>query len=146
MRGDISVSGRPRWLRAKSGTGKVVFDGSVQDVALSSISGSIRSSTRFERGRFESVSGDIYLEGPLARGATAEVDNHRGAVTMRLAHDASAAFTVFTVSGRILNELSADRPRQSNRTGAELSFSRADAAARVTVRTFAGPVALRRMQ
>lgn len=143
MRGAVSVSGKPGWVRAKSGTGPVMFDGTARDLALSTVSGRIESSSRFERGRFESVRGDIELAGPLAGAATAEIDNHAGAVTLRLGPATSAAFMVFSVTGRITNELSDARARPSSGTGSELAFLAGGGAARVTVRTFAGAVTLR---
>jgi len=139
----VRIEGSPGWVRAKSGTGAVTFDGTARDLALSTVSGRIASSSRFARGRFESVRGDIELSGPLPAAAIADVDNHAGAVTLRLGTQASAACTVCTVSGRIVNELSAARPRKASGTGSELAFATGGGAARVTVRTFDGAVALR---
>ena len=64
-------------------------------------------------------------------------------VIVRVGPRASAAFTVFSVSGRISNELSRATSRPSTGQGRELAFSAGDGTARVTVRTFDGPVALR---
>lgn len=144
MRGAVTIVGSPAWVRAKSGAGTVRFDGSARDLALSTVGGAIVSTTAFARGRFESVRGDITLTGALAGAATADVDSHAGAVTLRLGPAASAAFTVFSVSGAITNELTAERARPSRGTGRELAFTTGTGAARVTVRTFSAPVALRR--
>jgi hypothetical protein len=109
MRGDVTVAGAPRWVRAKSGTGRVALDGAAEDVALSTVSGAVTSTGRFARGRFESVSGDVTLVGPLAGPTAADVDTHSGAVTLRLGPAVSAAFTVYTLTGRITNQLSPAR-------------------------------------
>lgn len=143
MQGDVLVAGALGWVRAKSGTGRVRFEGEARDIALSTVSGDIATSTQFERGRFESMSGNIELSGTLSRGASADVDSHSGAVTLRLGPQVSAAFTVYTVSGQIVNRLSPVAARPSRGKGQELAFSAADGAARVTVRTFQGAVVLR---
>ena len=142
MRGSVTIRGTPTWVRAKAGTGAVRFDGAARDLAISTVSGRIRSSSRFDRGRFESVRGDIELVGPLRRAASADIDSHAGAVTMRLGPAVSAAFTVYSVSGRITNALSATQARASRSAGSELAFDVGAADSRVTVRTFAGAVAL----
>ena len=143
MRGAVRVDARAGWVRIRTGTGDVDVRGAARDLAVSTVSGRIASTTRFARGRLESVRGDIVLAGPLAAAATADVDSHAGAVTLRVGPRASAAFTVYTVTGSIVNELSAARPRETPGTGRELAFVTGEGAARVTVRTFQGAVALR---
>jgi hypothetical protein len=69
MRGTVQVTGAPGWLRARSGTGAVRFDGTAGDVALSTVSGPIACAGDFQRGRLESVRGDIVLTSALTRAA-----------------------------------------------------------------------------
>ena len=142
MRGAVTLAGTPRWVRAKSGSGAVRFTGSAQDIALSTVSGAIGSSSRFDRGRFESVRGAITVTGALRPSAMLDVDDHDGDVTLRLATPVSAAFTVYTFGGSITSDLAVARPVASRRAGRELAFTSGAGDARVTVRTYGGDVAL----
>ena len=144
MRGAIAIDGTPGWVRAKSGTGRVTFRGTAQDVALSTVSGDVASSTRFTRGRFESVRGAIVLSGPFGGTATADVDSHAGAVALHLDPKSSAAVTVYTLTGGITNTLTSARPRKATRSGSELAFTAGDGRARLMVRTYSGKVSLLR--
>jgi hypothetical protein len=91
MRGAVLVTGAPGWVRAKSGTGAVRFRGTARDLALSTVSGPVASVGEFERGRFESVRGDVAVTSGLARAASADVDSHAGAVTLTLGPRAGRA-------------------------------------------------------
>ena len=142
MRGAVAIRGTPGWVRAKSGTGDVAFDGTAQDVALSTVGGRISSSTRFTRGRFESVRGAIALHGPFGGTATADVDSHAGAVELHLDAKSSAAITAYTLTGAITNTLTNALPRTAKGSGSELAFTIGDGRARLMVRTYSGNISL----
>lgn len=149
MEGNVEIAGSPAWLRAKSATGSITLRGSSEDAVLTTVSGPItvvsppRGSSPFGRSRFESVTGSVAFSGEPARGGTLDVDTHSGAVDLALPAALGADFDVTTISGTVTNALTAARPVAEARRRA-LVFSTGDGGARITVRTFKGPVRLRR--
>ena len=142
MRGDVVVKGSPRWLRLKSGDGSIVFEGDAGDAVLTTVDGAITTTSRLGRGRVETVEGTVTISGPVPAGGVLDVDSHSGPVTLQLDQPVSAAFSVFTVSGRLVNSLGKSSPKKAPGTGTELAFIVGKGNARITVRTFSAPVSL----
>jgi hypothetical protein len=143
--GDIHVSGAPPWLRAKTATGTITLRGASADAALSTVSGAIRvEGARFERMKIETVTGNISFAGQVERGSF-DFDSHGGTIDIAIPEKSNAAFTVATIAGKIDNRLSKARPIAGRfGRGEELAFEDGAGGARVSVRTFKGPVTLRR--
>ncbi|HUR92703.1 MAG TPA: hypothetical protein VMY38_08535 [Gemmatimonadaceae bacterium] len=148
--GTILIRGTPGWLRAKSASGAVSFWGTSRDVTLSTVSGRIvvdgDANPRgvFERGRFESVTGDISFRGGIERGADLRFDTHAGAVDVTLPQR-GADLEVTTISGTIQNGASPARPLAGRYgRGAELKTTVGDGGAGVSIRTFRGAINIRR--
>jgi DUF4097 and DUF4098 domain-containing protein YvlB len=148
--GNIEVIGSPGWVRAKSAGGTVSLRGGSRDATLSTVTGRIAvqgqpGAARFERARFESVTGDIVFSGEIQRGADVRFDSNGGSVDIVMAGGASAEVEASTISGTIRNGLTTSRPvRGRFGRGSELLTSAGDGGARITVRTFSGPIILRR--
>ncbi|HEX6250270.1 MAG TPA: DUF4097 family beta strand repeat-containing protein [Gemmatimonadaceae bacterium] len=148
--GDIEVIGNPGWVRAKSASGSVLLRGSSPDATLTSVTGRVvidgkGGGPRFERARFETVTGDIRFAGGIERGADIRFDSHGGTIDVMLARDASADLDVSTISGRISNAFSSARPVSGRYgRGFALTTSAGDGGARLSVRTFKGNITLRR--
>jgi len=143
--GDIHITGSPPWLRAKSATGAITFRGTSSDVALSTVSGAIKvEGGPFERVKVETVTGNIGFAGGVDRG-TFDFDSHGGTVDIATPENANATFGVVTIAGTIDNRLSRARPFAGRfGRGQELSFEAGAGGGKVSVRTFKGPVTLRR--
>jgi DUF4097 and DUF4098 domain-containing protein YvlB len=149
MEGSIEIAGSPAWLRATSATGSITLRGSSEDAVLTTVSGPITVlsprglAAPFGRSRFESVTGSVAFSGAPTRGGTLDVDTHSGAVDLALPPTLAADFDVTTISGTVTNALTAARPVAEPRRRA-LVFSTGEGGAHITVRTFKGPVRLRR--
>ena len=149
--GTILIRGSPGWVRAKSASGAVSLWGASRDVTLSTVSGRItvdgNAAPRgglFERGRFESVTGDISFRGGIERGADLRFDSHGGAVDVTLPQR-GADIELTTISGAIRNEASSARPLAGRYgRGAELRTTVGDGGAALSVRTFKGAITIRR--
>lgn len=148
--GSILIRGSPGWVRAKSASGAVSLWGTSRDVTLSTVSGRItvdgNATPRgvFERGRFESVTGDVSFRGGIERGADLRFDSHGGAVDVTLPQR-GADLELTTISGAIRNEASSARPLTGRYgRGAELRTTIGDGGAAVSVRTFKGAITIRR--
>lgn len=141
--GSIRIGGSPAWVRAKSASGDVVFDGKSADITLSTVSGKIDvRGSRFEKAKFETVTGNISFDGSFDRGGLSTFDTHSG--TIDLGVSGSADFDVVSISGSIANKLTTKRPIAGRYgRGSELETSSGDGGTRVVVRSFKGPVLLR---
>jgi DUF4097 and DUF4098 domain-containing protein YvlB len=144
--GDIHVIGSPPWLRAKSASGAITLRGSSSDAALSTVSGAIRvDGGTFERTKVETVTGNIAFAGMLDRSGTFEFDTHSGSIDVVVPDKVNADISVVTISGNITNKLSRSQPVSGRfGRGTELNFETGQGGAKVSVRTFKGPVTLRR--
>ena len=149
MSGSVELAGGTARARVKTVTGDVLLRGASQDLGASTLSGRIvvraagwqRGGTGVQRGKFESVSGDIRFEGELGRGGVVEVESQSGTIELRVPASTVADFDVRTIGGTIANQLSDALPRRAS-TGQELRFSTGAGGAQVTARSFKGPILL----
>ncbi|HEU4748981.1 MAG TPA: hypothetical protein VFS56_10800 [Gemmatimonadaceae bacterium] len=144
--GDIHIAGSPPWLRAKSASGAITFRGASADAALSTVSGAIRvEGGLFERTRIETVTGNITFAGHLDRSGVFNFDSHGGTVSIAIPEKTNASFAVVTIAGTIDNQLSRTRAVAGRfGRGQELVAEIGAGGAKVNVRTFKGPVTIRR--
>ncbi|MFL5468669.1 MAG: DUF4097 family beta strand repeat-containing protein [Gemmatimonadaceae bacterium] len=146
--GDIHISGAPPWLRAKSASGTITFRGASSDAAFSTVSGPIKvEGGIFERTKIETVTGNISFAGRLDRSGSFDFDTHSGNIDIAIPDKTSAEVSVVTIAGNITNNLSKKSPTPGRfGRGAELTTELGGGGAKVSVRTFKGPVTLRRSQ
>jgi len=153
MDGAVELAGGTARARVKTVSGDILLRGASQDLGASTLSGRIvvraagwqRGGTGVQRGKFESVTGDVRFDGELGRGGVVELDSQSGTIEVRLPPTTVADFDLLTVNGTITNHLS-DAPPQPRATsgGEELRFSRgaAGSGAQVTARSFKGRILL----
>jgi DUF4097 and DUF4098 domain-containing protein YvlB len=149
--GDIEVNGKPGWLRAKSASGTVTFNGSSGDASISTVSGGItvnsvpaEGSGKFERAKLETVTGPIRFNADIQRGAAIDFSTHSGALDIAIPRRTGADFEIASIAGTITNDLNFARPVKGRYgRGSELVMTNSSGGARVTVRSFKGPVTLR---
>ena len=144
--GDIHVSGSSPWIRVKSATGAITFRGASADASLSTVSGAIKvEGGLFERAKLETVTGNITFAGQLDRSGAFDFDTHAGMVDIAVPDKTNASFSVVTIAGRIDNRVSRTRALAGRfGRGEELTTETGDGGAKVSVRTFKGPVTIRR--
>jgi hypothetical protein len=144
--GDIHINGSPPWVRAKSASGAITFQGGSSDAAFSTVSGQVKvDGGSFERTKIETVTGNISFAGRFDRSGAFDFDSHSGNVDIVVPAKTDATFSVVTIAGTITNQLSRKSavPGRFGR-GAELTTEESGGGAKVSVRTFKGPVTLRR--
>jgi len=146
--GDIHITGSPAWVRAKSASGAITLQGASPDAGLSTVSGPIKvdgGTGLFERTKIETVTGNISFAGRLDRSGAFDFDSHSGSIDIAIPEKTGASFSVVTIAGSITNNLSRKTPISGRfGRGAELSSEESGGGAKVSVRTFKGPVTLRR--
>lgn len=152
LAGSVEIAGGLSRTRVKTASGAILLRGAGVDVGATTVSGRItvrsagwqRGGTGFQRGTFESVTGDILFDGGLGRGASLEFESHSGRVEIRLPPNVSADFSLRTFQGTIENGFKGAVPSQVDDLGGKvLSFSTGAGEAQVSVRTFLGPIVLR---
>lgn len=144
MDGNVEVNGNAKWVRAKTASGSLTVTGGGEDVGATTVSGTMTlREAHVVRGRFETVTGDIYFEGDVDRGASLTFESHSGAIDLRLPSNVSADFDVNEFQGKIVNELTRALPQPvRDRGGQQLSFTAGQGGADVTIRNFKGSVFL----
>ncbi|MDP9203696.1 MAG: DUF4097 domain-containing protein, partial [Gemmatimonadota bacterium] len=146
--GDIHITGSPSWVRAKSATGAITLQGASSDAGFSTVSGPIRidgGNGVFERMKLETVTGNISFAGRLDRSGAFDFDTHSGSIDIAIPDKMGATFSVVTIAGSITNNVSKKSPIPGRfGRGAELTADESGGGAKVSVRTFKGPVTLRR--
>jgi DUF4097 and DUF4098 domain-containing protein YvlB len=146
--GDIHVIGSPDWVRAKSASGSVTFRGASSDAGFSTVSGAVHvEGGTFERSKIETVTGNISFAGRLDRSGAFDFDTHSGSIDIAVPESTSASLSIVSIAGTVTNDLSGKSavPGRFGR-GAELYTDLSGGGAKVSVRTFKGPVTLRRLK
>lgn len=145
MDGNVKVLGGATWLRAKTATGEIDVRGGSEDVGLSSVGGAVRvSGGRYERGKFETVTGDIVYEGDVGFKGSMDMTTHSGRVELRVPPRPDLDLDAETVTGTIENAISSRRPLPGREgRGMELAFSLGTGDTRVVIRSFKGNVVVR---
>src|SRR6266566_1891222 len=144
--GDIHITGSPPWVRAKSATGTIVFHGASSDAAFSTVSGAVKvDGGVFERSKIETVTGNINFSGRLDRSGTFDFDTHSGSIDIAIPDKTNASFSVVTIAGSITNNISRSKPIAGRfGRGSELTTEMGEGGAKISVRSFKGPVTIRR--
>ena len=92
----------------------------------------------------ETVTGSISLTGQLVRSGSFDFDTHSGTIDITLPANSNASVSVVTIAGQVTNNVSRTRPVAGRfGRGAELTTEVNGGGARLSVRTFKGPVTLR---
>jgi hypothetical protein len=145
--GDIHITGSPSWVRAKSATGAITLQGASPDAGLSTVSGAIKvdgGAGVFET-KIETVTGNISFAARLDRSGAFDFDSHSGSIDIAIPEKTGATFSIVTIAGSITNNLSKKTPISGRfGRGAELTSEESGGGAKISVRTFKGPVTLRR--
>ena len=144
MDGNVTITGVPNWLRAKTATGDILMRGGV-DIGASTISGTIRTSGGVvERAKLESTTGAIVFGSGLSRNASIEMETHSGPIDILFQPKADVEIDVATITGAIDNRWTKARPVSGREgRGMTLETSSGMGGAKITARSFKGTVQLR---
>jgi hypothetical protein len=146
MGGVVEIVGSMPSARAKTGSSPITFRGEAADVSFNTVGGTITvTGPSLRAGHLESVTGDILFDGEMAKGSSVGFESHSGRIELRLRADQGADFTLTSIEGEFESdfELEEAADREGMR-GKQRQFSIGKAYATVTIRTFSGPVVLRR--
>lgn len=144
--GGIRISGAQTRVVAESVSGSVALSGVAERIEVATVSGKIEvEAGQIDRGEFETVSGNITVEGSIGSGASFDVECHSGNISLILPADTSATFEISTFSGEIQNDFGPAAKRTSKYApGKWLEFSTGSGGADVSIETFSGSVYLKK--
>ena len=145
MDGPVELAGGSGRARVKTVSGDILLRGASVDLGASTLSGTIvvraagwqRGGTGVQRGKFESVTGDVRFDGELGRGGIVELESQSGAIALRVPATTVADFDLVTIAGSITNRLTAATAERG-----VLRFSTGAGGAQVTARSFKGSISL----
>jgi DUF4097 and DUF4098 domain-containing protein YvlB len=146
VNGSVDVTSPATRVHAEAVNGEVTVKDASGEVNANTVNGKLTViGGAFTRARLETVSGDVYFEGALAKGATLDAETVSGAVELSLPAAVSADFSVSTFSGEIENDHGPSARKTSKWTSEkELRFSTGSGGAKVSVQTLSGDIRLRK--
>ena len=147
MDGRVELAGGTGRARVKTVSGDILLRGASVDLGASTLSGTIvvraagwqRGGTGVQRGKFESVTGDVRFDGELGRGGIVELESQSGAIALRVPATTVADFDLVTIGGSVTNRLTAAR---AGRGVLRFSTGAEGGGAQVTARSFRGSISL----
>jgi hypothetical protein len=145
--GDIQVDGNdsPGLLTITTVSGDANVRAVAGEVILQTVSGKFDiESDQLGRARIRTTSGDATLRSGLAKGARVEMEAVNGTLSLVIAGEPDAEFTIETMNGQINNAFGPEPVRTSRYApGRELRFTTGEGSARVTMETVNGNINLR---
>lgn len=147
----VSVESVSGWVRASQVAGNLRAESVSGDVRADSISGSVEASSvsgtisllgvQSRDVRTETVSGNILYAGTVDAGGTYDFESHSGTVRLNIPRTAGARVSVETFSGDIDTNFPVVRqPGDAGRNRGSFEFTIGDGRARITARSFSGPI------
>jgi len=160
--GDVEANASPQRLEIQSVSGDVEFGGAVSrssietvsgEISLSGVGGEIVISTvsgdvsliaqEVDRGRFESVSGDLKLDLVVSDGGRVACDSMSGDLILRLPATQEAEFAAQTFSGDIRSDFG-EAVSVSRGPGSALEYQEGRNGASIRLESFSGDIDIRR--
>lgn len=141
--GDIEFEGKTSRASIESVSGDITLVGATGEISASTVSGDVSMEAgEVNRGRFESVSGEMTLSLSLTDGGRLSSDSMSGDVYLKLPASQQAEFTVQSYSGDINSDFG-DSAKVSQGPGVVLNHREGDNGAEVKLQTFSGDISIR---
>jgi hypothetical protein len=146
MEGTIDLAVSAPWIRTRTASGALTVAGRIEDLGAATVSGNLTVTTHgLARAKLESMTGTIVMSAQPTDESVIDIDNHNGVVELRLARDFAGDFDLTSVAGTITNSFSKHLPAAGRKDlGQTLVFVTNPAGPRLVVRTFKGPILVRR--
>lgn len=147
MAGSISAAVDAGVARLKTAGGEIRLNGSVHDGSVVTVTGDIIAELQtFAQLRLESVDGALHYTGALPDNSALELMNHNGRIELQLPTRTAAEFALSLYEAELTDDFGLTKHwlalRKKARAGTITIGERPSA--RVTIRSFKGPVSIRR--
>jgi DUF4097 and DUF4098 domain-containing protein YvlB len=147
VNGSVDVTSPATRVHAEAVNGSVTVKDASGEVEANTVNGKLTViGGAFQRAHLETVSGDLYFEGSLGKGAALDAETVSGSVELSLPANVSADFSVSTFSGDIENGVTGASWHKTSQwtSEKELRFSSGAGGAKVSVHTLSGDIRLRK--
>lgn len=145
MGGNLTLRLQSPVSRARTGAGGIVFEGSADDLILTTVSGSIQAVTpAVRRARLTTVDGDIRFSGDVRSAGSLELESHSGDLLLGVPPGVSADFELSTFEGGIRSALGSARTANNRGRGRTLvRFGTGAFDADIVARSYSGSIEVR---
>jgi hypothetical protein len=145
--GDLTISRATGDIRLESVNGDVSADELSGDLAFETVSGEIiLRRSRLDGIRMNSVSGDLFYDGPFSPTGTYRFESHSGNVEFVLAANVGAVLALETYSGRISSDFPLTlQPGQTTGRNRRMDFTLGQGGTRISAESFSGNITIRRL-
>jgi len=138
--GDVTFKGHSTRSSVETVSGEIELEGLEGEMRVSTVSGDVElNAMRVDRGRFETVSGDLVVSLDVTDGGRLNVQSMSGDVRLALPEAQQAEFTAQTFSGDINSGFGAVK-RGSHGPGETLSFRQGSNGATIKLESFSGDI------
>ena len=121
-------------------SGDLELEGIEGEVRVSTVSGDLNlSAARIDRGRFETVSGQLEVYLDIVEGGRLNAESLSGDVRLYLPSDQDAEYTAQTYSGKIRSDFGSAKSK-SRGAGSSLSHREGSNGATVRIESFSGDI------
>jgi DUF4097 and DUF4098 domain-containing protein YvlB len=140
--GDVSFSGHTLRASVETVSGEIDLQGLEREIRISTVSGDVElAGARVDRGRFETVSGDLDIELDVTDGGRLNVQSMSGDVRLALPEAQQAEFTAQTFSGDIRSGFGTVE-RSTHGPGQTFSYREGSNGATIKLESFSGDIRL----
>ncbi len=144
--GDVVLrgEGKPAVVTVTTVSGDAQVRDAAGEIVANSVSGSLKLEVdQIKRARLRTTSGDVELEGALARDARVDAETISGELMLDFKGPVSAEFEVESFSGEI-NNCFGPKPESTSEhaPGSELNFKQGEGSARVRLQSLSGDIHL----
>lgn len=140
--GDVSFRGATPRAEIETVSGEIELEGVEGEIMLSTVSGDVRlAGTRINRGRFETVSGDLDLNLDVPDGGKVNAQSMSGNVSLSLPAGQKGEFMAESYSGEIQSDFGTVS-EESHGAGSSLSWRESGNGASIEVESFSGDISL----
>ena len=141
--GDIEQEGSASRATVETVSGDITLVGPSGEISVSTVSGDVSmEGGEVERGRFESVSGELVLSMALVDGGRVNCDSMSGDVSLRLPESQQADFGAQSFSGDIHTDFG-EAVSVSRGPGTYLEHRSGDNGATIRIESFSGDISIR---
>lgn len=141
--GDLRLHIKTGIARARAGTGRITFTGTVDDLALRSVSGGLDiTAPELRRGRFTTVDGTIDFEGDVRSGGALTFETHSGDIGLTLPASLDADVRASTFEGALEVGFPGVAVPVQGAARRSVAFEVGTGGAEVEVRSYTGSITL----
>jgi DUF4097 and DUF4098 domain-containing protein YvlB len=138
--GDVTFRGSSPRSDVETVSGEIELEGIEGEIRVSTVSGDMNlTAKRIDRGRFETVSGQLEIYLDLEEGARLNAESLSGDVRLYLPSDQQAEYTAQTYSGKIRSDFGSVK-NKSRGAGSSLSHREGSNGATVRLESFSGDI------